>query len=69
MNNFVQPYAVRTTIVPLFIDHMNSMIREYGLCTRKIAPRTERQSWGKCDLTKRISRKNKENMETLIQHS
>ena len=57
------------TLAPLLIDGMDIMLRKYGLCTSSIAPGTEHQSWEKCDLTKHISRQNKENIENFIQHS
>jgi hypothetical protein len=47
---------------------MDVVLRKYGRCTSSIAPGTERQSWKKCDLTKHISRQNKENIENFIQH-
>jgi hypothetical protein len=47
---------------------MDVVLRKYGRCTSSIAPATERQSWEKCDLTKHISRQNKENIENFIQH-
>jgi hypothetical protein len=53
---------------PLLIDHMDVMFRKYGRCASSNAPRTERQSWKKCDLKRHISRQNKENIENLIQH-
>ena len=52
----------------LLIDGMDVVLRKYGLCTSSIAPATECQSWEKCDLTKHISRQNKENIENFIQH-
>jgi len=53
---------------PLLIDGMDILLRKYGLCTSSIAPGTEHQKWEKCDLTKHISRQNKENIENFIQH-
>ena len=52
----------------LLLDDMDVMLRKYGRCTSSIAPGTERQSWEKCDLTKHISRQNKENIENFNQH-
>ena len=68
INNSAFQTSVRTLIGPLLIDHLNSMFRTYGRCTSSIAPRTERQSWEKCDLTKHISRQNKETIENFNQH-
>jgi hypothetical protein len=65
----VRNCATVQRFAPLLIDDMDVMLRKYGRCTSRNAPWTERESWEKCDLTKHISRQNKENIENFNQHS
>ena len=58
--------SIHSLAIPASMPHgMDVVLRKYGRCTSRIAPRTERQTWKKCDLAKHISRQNKENDENF----